>query len=88
MMQLRFRCEGARDALTGIRADGKMIIYRLNLIVVSTGPGGVVLAGKPKWRNWQTRYIQGVVPVREWRFESSLRHQASGDTQSKSQPAI
>ena len=29
----------------------------------------------PKWRNWQTRYIQGVVPVREWRFESSLRHQ-------------
>ncbi len=31
----------------------------------------------PKWRNWQTRYIQGVVPVREWRFESSLRHQSS-----------
>jgi hypothetical protein len=29
----------------------------------------------PKWRNWQTRYIQGVVPVRAWRFESSLRHQ-------------
>src|SRR5437660_5352476 len=29
----------------------------------------------PKWRNWQTRYIQGVVPVRVWRFESSLRHQ-------------
>ena len=28
----------------------------------------------PKWRNWQTRYIQGVVPVRAWRFESSLRH--------------
>src|SRR5436305_2198163 len=33
----------------------------------------------PKWRNWQTRYIQGVVPVREWRFESSLRHQ-DGDS--------
>ncbi len=30
---------------------------------------------RPKWRNWQTRYIQGVVPVRAWRFESSLRHQ-------------
>ena len=29
----------------------------------------------PKWRNWQTRYIQGVVPSGEWRFESSLRHQ-------------
>ena len=34
----------------------------------------------PKWRNWQTRYIQGVVPVREWRFESSLRHQSSRDS--------
>jgi hypothetical protein len=40
-------------------------------------PGRAVflLAGMPKWRNWQTRYIQGVVPVRAWRFESSLRHQ-------------
>ena len=40
-------------------------------------PARVVLpiAGVPKWRNWQTRYIQGVVPVRAWRFESSLRHQ-------------
>jgi hypothetical protein len=32
----------------------------------------------PKWRNWQTRYIQDVVPVRAWRFESSLRHQLLG----------
>src|SRR5689334_19341741 len=29
---------------------------------------------KPKWRNWQTRQLQELVPVREWRFESSLRH--------------
>ena len=28
----------------------------------------------PKWRNWQTRQLQELVPVREWRFESSLRH--------------
>ena len=54
--------------------DGKMKNCRLSLIGVRRGSGGVVLADKPKWRNWQTRYIQGVVPVREWRFESSLRH--------------
>ncbi len=29
---------------------------------------------KPKWRNWQTRQLQELVPVREWRFKSSLRH--------------
>ena len=23
---------------------------------------------------WQTRYVQGVVPVREWRFKSSPGH--------------
>ena len=40
----------------------------------------------PKWRNWQTRYIQGVVPVREWRFESSLRHQKSGRGKPKTLP--
>ena len=37
--------------------------------------GKEILNNWPKWRNWQTRYIQGVVPVRAWRFESSLRHQ-------------
>src|SRR5690606_15066802 len=29
----------------------------------------------PKWRNWQTRYVQGVVPIRECGFDSHLRHQ-------------
>src|SRR3989441_7878469 len=29
----------------------------------------------PKWRNWQTRMIQGHVPARVWGFESPLRHQ-------------
>src|SRR5262249_1418142 len=28
----------------------------------------------PKWRNWQTRMIQGHVPARVWGFESPLRH--------------
>ena len=30
---------------------------------------------EPKWRNWQTRMIQGHVPARVWGFESPLRHQ-------------
>jgi hypothetical protein len=29
---------------------------------------------QPKWRNWQTRYVQGVVGVLPWGFESPLRH--------------
>src|SRR2546426_2457593 len=28
----------------------------------------------PKWRNWQTRQIQGLVPARVSGFESPLRH--------------
>jgi hypothetical protein len=28
----------------------------------------------PKWRNWQTRYVQGVVGESLWEFESPLRH--------------
>jgi hypothetical protein len=28
-----------------------------------------------KWRNWQTRKPQELVPEREWRFEPSLPHQ-------------
>ncbi len=28
----------------------------------------------PKWRNWQTRYVQGVVLARECGFDSHLRH--------------
>ena len=30
----------------------------------------------PKWRNRQTRYVQGVVSVRTWEFKSPLRHRA------------
>ncbi len=33
------------------------------------------MAPKPKWWNWQTRQIQGLVRATAWRFESSLRHQ-------------
>jgi hypothetical protein len=31
-------------------------------------------APAPKWRNWQTRYVQGVVGVLPSGFESLLRH--------------
>ena len=37
----------------------------------------VVRRRMPKWRNRQTRYVQGVVPVRAWEFKSPLRHQRS-----------
>jgi hypothetical protein len=26
------------------------------------------------WRNWQTRMVEGHVPEREWKFESSRPH--------------
>ena len=29
----------------------------------------------PKWRNWQTRYVQGVVSLCSCGFDSHLRHQ-------------
>ena len=32
---------------------------------------------RPKWRNWQTRYVQGVVRVTSSEFKSPLRHQRS-----------
>ncbi len=32
------------------------------------------LEKKPKWRNWQTRYVQGVVRVPSCGFKSHLRH--------------
>ena len=32
----------------------------------------------PKWRNWQTRYVQGVVNLRSWGFKSLLRHHRDG----------
>jgi hypothetical protein len=39
--------------------------------ILSTG-------NKPKWRNRQTRYVQGVVPSQECGFDSHLRHTGSG----------
>ncbi len=29
---------------------------------------------QPKWRNWQTRYVQGVVREPSCGFDSHLRH--------------
>ena len=39
------------------------------------GPTIVRLNDGRSWRNWQTRQLQELVPVREWRFESSRPHQ-------------
>jgi hypothetical protein len=38
----------------------------------------------PKWRNWQTRYVQGVVGESPWEFESPLRHQIAPQPVSES----
>ena len=39
----------------------------------------VVIARQMRaWRNWQTRMVEGHVPVREWRFESSRPHFFNG----------
>ena len=60
-------------SLTGVLLEGKIRNgHRSTLIVASNRQ---TFPHLPKWRNWQTRYIQGVVPDRAWRFESSLRHQ-------------
>ncbi len=43
--------------------------------VGSTPSGGPWAASRrPKWRNRQTRYVQGVVGVTPWEFKSPLRH--------------
>src|SRR3954451_9392866 len=34
---------------------------------------------EPKWRNRQTRYVQGVVRVTSWEFKSPLRHRGFPD---------
>lgn len=38
---------------------------------------GIYWVSAPKWRNWQTRYVQGVVGVFPSGFESLLRHQTT-----------
>ena len=40
-------------------------------------PADVIPSTLRKWRNWQTRKPQELVPEREWRFEPSLPHQSS-----------
>ncbi|CCF82344.1 hypothetical protein NITHO_1020024 [Nitrolancea hollandica Lb] len=39
--------------------------------VIGSSP---MVGSKPKWRNRQTRYVQGVVGIRPWEFKSPLRH--------------
>src|SRR2546428_13814659 len=48
------------------KASAEAIAFSLTLIRARGRPH------LPKWRNWQTRYIQGVVRARAWRFEASL----------------
>src|SRR5438445_6948525 len=61
--------------MTGIAVTWEKIDGSARLMRASTA--------KPKWRNWQTRQLQELVPAREWRFESSLRHYAAQGLASK-----
>src|SRR5213594_13056 len=48
---------------------------------------GILMAlSGPKWRNWQTRMIQGHVPARLWGFESPLRHHYESATSGAPSP--
>ena len=53
----------------------------INLLTLCQLYAIIFLAGQERrphtrqWRNWQTRKIQVLVPVRVWRFKSSLPHQ-------------
>ena len=43
--------------------------------LTTPGPHGIFFfTGEPKWRNWQTRYVQGVVGISSCGFKSLLRH--------------
>ena len=43
----------------------------------------------PGWRNWQTRYIQGVVSVRTCRFDSCSGHpETRYDGEERSSPSF
>ena len=46
-----------------------------NSVFLATPDGLIWACDVRKWRNWQTRKPQELVPAREWRFESSLPHQ-------------
>ena len=54
-------------ALTALSSSGKLRVHAVD----AKAPG----SREPKWRNWQTRVVQVHVLAREWRFESSFRHQ-------------
>src|SRR5437868_12229730 len=47
--------------------------------LTTSKPAVLYSAGLPKWRNWQTRYVQGVVGVLPSGFESPLRHRSPLD---------
>src|SRR6266511_3889421 len=61
---------GGDDLVTRHRVDHAPLTSLAASVMMRALPG-------PKWRNWQTRMIQGHVPARVWGFESPLRHHRS-----------
>ncbi len=59
-----------------------IILARLarNLYVDKMMVPGKMQPCMPEWRNWQTRYVQGVVAVKPSGFNSQLRHQENPGT--------
>ncbi len=57
------RDHAARNPLPESREPG--------IVIISASYGGAV---SRKWRNWQTRKIQVLVPARAWGFDSPLSH--------------
>ncbi len=79
------RHPGAFDILTGLRKSSAGLaqlveqLFRKQQVCGSSPQVGSRLeqAPRPMWRNRQTRYVQGVVGVTPWEFESPPRHQAA-----------
>src|SRR6185312_1837145 len=63
------QCTAASHELTARLYSGRLEIHRQCAFCAR--------CSEPKWRNWQTRVVQVHVLAREWRFESSFRHQIS-----------
>ncbi len=57
------RCEGSA-LKSGHEVDNLVLCDKIHL-------------REPKWRNWQTRYVQGVVRVPSCGFKSHLRHSSN-----------
>jgi hypothetical protein len=74
------RCARARRVVPSVRRTPHPSRILSAALYTGSFPGRPSAGSVRKWRNWQTRKPQELVPAREWRFESSLPHQNSSGT--------